>query len=55
MTIAGQIGARTFRPYNYSLRLEFDDGLVLWLGSGYLVLSGDGLGLGLGFWFRKKV
>ena len=53
VTIAGQIGARTFQPYNYSLRLGFDDGLGLWLGSGHLLPSGDGLGLG--FWFRKEV
>ena len=34
--------------FNYSLGLGFGDGLGLWLSSGHLLLSGDGLGLG--FW-----
>ena len=29
---------------------RFGDGLGLWLSSGHLLLSGDGLALGLGFW-----
>ena len=36
--------------FNCSLGLRFGDGLGLWLSSGHLLLSGDGLGLG--FWVR---
>ena len=43
MISARQIGARTLIA-----RLGFGDGLGLWLSSGHLLLSGDGLGLG--FW-----
>ena len=32
---------------NCLLGLGFGDGLGLWLSSGHLLLSGDGLGLGL--------
>ena len=32
--------------FNCSLGLGFGDGLGLWLRSGHLLLSGDGLGLG---------
>ena len=44
MISARQISART----NCSLGLGFGDVLGLWLNSGHLLLSGDGLGLG--FW-----
>ena len=36
----------------YSLGLGFGDGLGLWLSSGNLLLSRDGLGLG--FWSEKQ-
>ena len=41
---ARQIGARTLIAC--SLGLGLGDGLGLWLSSGHLLLSGDGLGLG---------
>ena len=49
MISARQIGARTKNfSFNCSLGLGFKDELWLWLSSGHLLLSGDGLGLG--FW-----
>ena len=43
-----QCAANCCTNFNCSLGLGFGDGLGLWLSSGHLLLSGDGLGLG--FW-----
>ena len=43
-----QCAANWCTNFNCSLGLGFGDGLGLWLSSGHLLLSGDGLGLG--FW-----
>ena len=43
-----QCSANRCTNFNCSLGLGFRDGLGLWLNSGHLLLSGDGLGLG--FW-----
>ena len=50
-----QLSARSFILFYCSLGLGFGDGLGLWLSSGHLLLSGDGLGfrvLGYGFGVR---
>ena len=43
-----QCTANQCTNFNCTLRLGFGDELGLWLSSGHLLLSGDGLGLG--FW-----
>ena len=43
-----QCAANCCTNFDCSLGLGFGDGLGLWLSSGHLLLSGDGLGLA--FW-----